>query len=421
VGPKTGLNPAQQKQAVANYLASGKKLSVLKKQLIKQGAFEAKADTLKKSGVAKTLDEKKKDVDAKADAGYTPTPNPATGTPKMETGKPLPKAAQESARQAGDISQFSQALKTDVYKEFKAFGSKAYLSSSEGQIYDALAGVQLELKNYNQDLSLLQILRIIDEEGAKKFNAENAKLFEKKVATWLTTPAGTAHIKQAEVMIAKQAEEKKLKAEAEKLAKELMDKQPPLPADSAQYQPWSLDKAKAVSRTWLEQKPWTDKEKRDLTHYTGNSYTEMNGYLRGLSTSISARSKSAIEGAKSGMRPTTEPILVQRGTGLNQFQTLGLGRGAGDTVFGLTGKTFTDGGFLSTSAGGRAAFGGEARLEIECPVGTPMAYVAPISRYPHENEMLLQAGMEYKILNVRKENGKYVVRCRVVNWPGKAS
>ena len=48
-----------------------------------------------------------------------------------------------------------------------------------------------------------------------------------------------------------------------------------------------------------------------------------------------------------------------------------------------------------------------------------MAYVAPISKYPHENEMLLQAGMEYKVLNVRRENGTWVVRMRVVNWPGK--
>ncbi len=48
-----------------------------------------------------------------------------------------------------------------------------------------------------------------------------------------------------------------------------------------------------------------------------------------------------------------------------------------------------------------------------------MAYVAPISKFPHENEMLLQAGMKYKILNVRKEGGTYVVRMRVVDWPGK--
>lgn len=422
VGLKTGMSPSQQKVAIANYLATGKKLSTLKKQLAKQGAFKPQADTLKKSGVEKTLADKEADVTAKANEGYTPTPTPATGTPPTDTGKPAPKRVEKETEEAGDISGFTQALKTDVYKEFKAFGDKAYFSSSEDSIYEAIAGVQLELKNYGKDLTLLQILRIIDEEGAKKFNAENGKIFEKKVATWLTTPAGTAHIKHAEVLIAKQAEQKKKKAEADKAAKELEGNQPPLPADSAQYQPWSLDKAKQVSKTWLDAKPWTARQKRDLKHYTGSSYVEMNGFLRGISSEISDRSENAIEGAKEGMRPTTEPILVQRGTGLDQFIDLEVSRGNGSSLWGITGKTFVDEGFLSTSAGGQAAFSGEAVLEIECPIGTPMAYVAPISNFPNENEMLLQAGMEYKILNVRKDaTGRFVVRMRVVNWPGKQS
>lgn len=429
VGLKTGLNPTQQKVAIANYLASGKKLSQLKKALAKQGAFTPKADTLKKSGTDKSLADKAKDVDAKADAGYTPTPTPTTAGPNKaptDTGKPMPKAAGERAREAGDISGVSAPAKSLVYSTFKGQGSLAYLSSSNEQTYEALVKTQASMKSAaNQDLSLLQILRIIDEEGAKKFKAENGKLFEKKTATWLTTPEGTTYIKKKEKELAEQAEkaakQAKLKAEAEAAAKKLMANQPPLPADSAQYEGWSLDKAKRVSQTWLDAKPWDAKQKRDLVHYTGSAYTEMNGYLRGLSSGISDRSKTAIEGAKAGMRPTTEPILVRRGTGLNQFQSIGVGRGDATAVWGITGKTFKDEGFLSTSAGGTAAFGGEARLEIECPVGTPMAYVAPISKFPGENEMLLQAGMEYKVLNVRKEGNTFVVRVRVVNWPGKVN
>jgi len=415
IAAKTGVGELAAKQHIANYLGSGKKLSVLKKQLAKQGAFTQKADTLKKSGVAKTLADKKKDVEAKADAGYTPTPTPATGKPPVDTGKPAPKRVVAEAQESGDISGIPDNVKALYYQKFKAQGAKAYLSSSEGEIYEALLAVQKQMKffGHSKNVTLLQLLRSIDEQGALKFNADNAKLFEKKVATWLTTPEGTSYIKK-QVEAAKKAEE------VAKAAKEMEDNQPPLPADSTQYQPWELDKAVRISRTWLSAKPWTDREKRDLKYYTGSAFVEMNGHLR-EGKAIDQRGKNAIEGAKDGMRPTTEPILVRRGTGLGQFTSLGIRNREPNQnlMWGITGKTFKDEGFLSTSAGGQAAFGGAARLEIECPVGTPMAYVAPISKYPHENEMLLQAGMEYKVLNVRRENGTWVVRMRVVNWPGK--
>jgi len=423
VGLKTGLNPLQQKQAIANYLGTGKKLSVLKKQLAKQGAFTPQADTLKKSKAEQSQDEKAEEVAQKAEEGYTPTPTPTTGTPPIDTGKPMPKAPAQAARESGSIEDVANTVKSDVYSLFKSQGSKAYLSSSNGDTYDAMLKVQVNMKADGQELSLLQILRIIDEQGAKKFNAENAKLFEKKVATWLTSPEGTAHIKKAELEKAKLEAQAKAKAEALKIAKEMEANQPPLPADSAQFEGWSLDKAKRVSQTWLDVKPWDARQKRDLTHYTGNAYHEMNSHLR-KGSGISERSKNAIEGAKMGMRPTTEPILVQRGTGFEQFETLGIqGTQDAPALWGLAGKTLLDPGFLSTSAGGRAAFGGKpCILEVECPVGTPMAYVAPISNYPHENEMLLQAGMKYKVLNVRKNsNGQYVVRMRVVDWPGKVT
>jgi hypothetical protein len=421
VGIKTGLNPMQQKQAIANYLATGKKLSQLKKSLAKQGAFKPQADTLKKSKAEQTAEEKAKEVQEKADAGYTPTPTPATGTPPTDTGKPAPKRVEREAKDSGDISKIPEASKKDLYTAFKAQGSKAYLSSNNEATYEAILQVQIAMKAKGQDLTLLQILRVIDEQGAIKFNAENQKLFEKKTATWLTTPEAHRSLKQQEAKLAKAQEEAKAKAEAEKLAKQLEDKQPPLPADSVQYQPWELEKAKRISKTWLDGKPWDDKQRRDLVHYTGSAYREMNTYLRGLSSTISDRSKTAIDGASKGMRPTTEPIMVRRGSGADQFKVLGVNRGQTHLLWGITGKTFKDEGFLSTSAGGQAAFGGEVRLEIECPVGTPMAYVAPISKFPHENEMLLQAGLEYKILNVRKEGHQFVVRMRVTNWPGKGN
>lgn len=414
VKAKTGFTELQAKQAIANYLASGKKLSQLKKALAKQGAFKPEADTLKKSGAAKTQAEKDAEVAAHADAGYTPTPTPAAGTPPVDTGKPAPARVKREAQKSGDISGIPDSTKSVLYITFKGQGAKSYIDASKQNTYEAVFAVQQDLKKSGKDLTLLQILRVIDEQGSKKFNVSNENLFEKKVASWLTTPEGTAHVKKKEQELA-------AKAAVEKAAKELEDNQPPLPADSGGFQELSLDEAKALNDEWQRANPWTAKQRRDLTHYTGSAYHAMNKFLRGINSSIDDRSRNAIEGAKGGMRPTTRPLLLKRGTGLEQFQTLGLNRTDTASIWGITGKTFSDGGFLSTSAGGRAAFGGAARLEIECPVGTPMAYVAPISKYPSENEMLLQAGMEYQVLNVRKEGQTFVVRVRVVNWPGKAN
>lgn len=421
----TGFNQTQAKQALANYLGSGKKLSVLKKQLIKQGAMTPKADTLKKSGAAKTQEEKDKEAAEKAEAGYTPAPTPATGTPPVDTGKPTPNRVKEEAQDKGDISKITPANKALLFKQFKDKGFNSYLSSGTGANYEAFAAVQAWAKGQGKDYTLLQLVRVIDEEGAKKAGVDNGHLFEKKVITWLTTPAGTQYLKDQEAKLAKQAEEEKKKAEAAKLAKELEDKQPPLPADSALYQEMTPQKALEFQRRMLEAKPFGPGEKAGLAHYTGGAYNEMNNYLRGLSTSVSSVSKGHIEKAKRGFRPAPEPMLLRRGTGANQFLTLGVKRGETSLLWGITGKTFEDKGFMSTSAAGRSAFSGEVALEVECPVGAPVMYVDKMydgtrfSRHPGENEMVLAPGCKYKILNVRKSGNTFVVRVRVVDWPGK--
>ncbi len=420
VGLKTKLNPTQQKQAIANYLGSGKKLSTLKKQLAKQGAFQPQADTLKKSKAEQTQEEKEKEVEAKADEGYTPTPTPATGTPPTETGKPTPERVKREAVEAGDISAIPDSLKKLYFEKFKQ-KTGTYLSTPEGTLYDNFLQLQVEMQQFDhsKNITMLQLLRVVDEYGAKKAGVENGKLFEKKVATWLTTKFGKFHLEQAEAKKAKLLEDSKKKAEAAKLAKELEANQPPLPADSAQFQEMSPTKALGIQKVMLGKKPFGPGEKEGLRHYTGGAYHAMNGYLRGINTHIDPSDKRHIAPAIRGFRPSPEPMLLRRGTGANQFVTLGVGRGETHLLWGITGKTFEDKGFLSTSAAGRAAFGGEVALEIEAPIGTPAMWVDNFSKHPGENEMLLAPGLKYKILNVRKEGSTFVMRLRIVDWPGK--
>jgi hypothetical protein len=404
---KTGLSEFKAKAKLAAYLGSGKKLSVLKKQLIKQGAFTPKADTLK-SKPSQTSAEKAADVNAKAEAGYTPTSTPATGSPPVDTGKAAPKAVQQNDAKLGDISDIPDSVKKLYYSKFKGKGSGSYLSSSEGQIYNALASVQQEMQffSHSKDLTLLQLIRVIDEQGAIKFKADNAFLFEKKVATWLTSPAGTKHIKDQEAVLAAQAQKAKDAAEAEKKAKELEANQPALPADSARYRVFNERDMDRMHEAMQRERPWTPGQRSALTKYTGSAYHQMNSHLRSGGDLGSDRS---IKNAQEGMRPSTEDILVHRGTGISQF-----GIDSEAQIWGLTGKTMQDKGFMSTSFGGRAAFGGQVLLEIEAPKGTQLAYAKPISRYSSENEVILAAGTKYKVLRVSREGFKYVVRVRVV-------
>lgn len=415
----TGFNKDDAQAALANYLGSGKKLSVLKKQLAKQGAFTPQADTLKKSGKDKDLADKAKDVDAKADAGYTPVSTPATGTPPVDTGKDLPKAAAKADAKLGDIDGISEAQKLSAFGSFKAFGHQAWLSGSNEDNYEAFVKLQAAKRAKGEDYSILQLIRIVDEQGAKKAGAENGHLFEKKVATWLTSPAGTSHIKSQEKKKANLLKQAKAKEEAEKLARELEGNQPALPADSASFQEMTPLKALDVQSQQLRAKPFGPHEREALRHYTGNAYTAMNNHLRGLSTSIGIIDKNYIEPAQRGMRPSPVNMLLRRGTGARQFLSLGVGQGDTHLLWGLTGKTFKDDGFLSTSAASEAAFFDEVTLEVELPQGAPTMFVDNFSEHPGENEQLIQAGCSYKILNVRRVNGQFIVRMRVTDWPGK--
>lgn len=404
----TGYNTLAAKTAIANYLASGKKLSQLKKSLAKQGVFTPKADTLKKSGEAKVEADKEKDIAAKAQAGYTPTPTPATGTPPVDTGKAAPKRVEKEAAENGDISGISKPDKAKLYQLFKNQGALSYLSSTAAQNYQGLLKAQS-----GSPYTLLQIVRLIDDQGAKKFGVENTHVFEIKVITWLTTPEGKKFLEDQKETLLKQAAKAKEEAELLAAAKKMEASQPPLPADSALFQQLTVDQAHALQAAMTRDRPWSAREKRDLKHYTGSNYTAMNGYLRGIRPNIDERNKNAIDGCREGMRPSPENILVHRGTGLSQF-----GIENENVIWALTGKTVEDKGFLSTSVGGRAAFGGKVLMEIEVPKGTPMAFVKSVSNYSSENEMLLQAGLKYKVLRVSVEGTglykKYVVRLRVV-------
>jgi hypothetical protein len=422
VEAKTGYTQAKQKAAVAAYLATGKKLSGLKKTLAKQGAFIPKADTMKSganspataSTTSTPTAAATSAINTHATAGTVPsgtatTTSGTSGTTPSPVATPAPSAtAAEKARKAGDISKVSQDEQLKIYQAFKALGSKAYADTAEDTLYDSFSLIALQNK-----LTKLQVVRIVDAQGAKKFNVANGNIFEKKMVAWLTTPAGKAYpALAAEKLIkaAKDAEEKKLAA---KKAEELRNNQPPLPADSAQF--------KVVSKTemteWREKrtKAMTADQKAALKKYTGSSYTSMNAYLRSdLKTNKTERNSS--RKAIDGMRKTDRPWLFHRGTSPLQF---GLDIKDVNGIYGLVGKTLEDKAFVSTSFGGNAAFGGSVQMEFQAPPGTQGQFVSDFSQYQSENEFLLQAGTRYTILRVEDKGPnkvKVIVRIEVDNY-----
>lgn len=399
VGLKTGLNIAQQKQAIAEYLSTGKKLSGLKKTLIKQGKLKPEADTLKKADPAKKVNT--------PDPGQTATEAKAEAEHKADTAYSPPEAPQ-----SGEIAHLSPIGKSNLFLSFKNQMGGNFQATPAAN-YEALLR-SIEKMNAGNDpamhnLTPLQALRVLDEHGSIKFNKPNEQRYEKKVVEWLTTPEGKA---QSQAIHAKLLEEKLQKEQASALLEEAAAGQPPLPEDSALFSVISATRAAAVHKVMQSENPWTEDQKSAITKYTGSSYTEMNNHLRGKDGgSASLSVKSAVQHAIQGMRPTPEAILLHRGAGTGRGQ---FGVTDDSQFWGLTGKLLEEKGFLSTSVGGRAAFGStKALLEVEVPKGTMGAYVKSISSHKNEDEFILKPGTKYRVLRVTQVGHQFVVRVRV--------
>lgn len=361
----TGLSMHDVKVGVQEYLASGKKLSVLKKQLIKNGSMKKAAPTLK-GGTKAT----KANVKAFADKGFTP---------------------KDSTPVNLEMNLMNGQLES-MFTKFKQHGA-IYLDKPAQQLYDSAWQVAKEINDSkwipDAEVSVLDVIRFIDSWGTKKGGfSTNAHMYEQKIVPWAGSPQGKAFI------------------QAKMDAQKLIDNMPPLPTDSNTFQVISTEQARAMQDRLPR---WSADEKAGLTHYTGGSYSAMNQYLRGKTTYISTTNKNAITNAKSGMRAVDQSFLVRRGTSFHQFDV-----NSHEEVAAMVGKTVADKGFLSTSVGGDAAFGGSVKMEVEVAKGTKGAYVDHISMHRGEREFIIAPGTKMKILRVEQHGYQTVVRLRTI-------
>lgn len=327
-------------------------------------------------------------------------------------------------------AHLTEDQKNEILADFKGASIGQLLSSSDEDLLSnlwTLAASFSEAPGFGR-LSVVQVARIIDEMYAKKQGKSNAGLFETKITKYLNSSAGQSYVSTG-------------KFKSNPIVTEILQTEVDLPPGvvltgqqrmfvvrgldaigpydpakpASAFRPTNAPMMQQMQDQMLARHKWTAKERAALRSYTSGAYTSWNGYLRNLPgwSKANANIRSKVLHAQAGMRPSTEDILVLRGTGWEQFP---VGYRTPAEAEKLVGKTIQDPAFLSTSTSQDfGGFGGALRLEIEVPKGTPIAFVKSISYNKRENEVILPAGMKYHVISVKPNGWGAIVRLRVVS------
>lgn len=173
-------------------------------------------------------------------------------------------------------------------------------------------------------------------------------------------------------------------------------------------------------------KEWTsamnDDEQSGVTTYTGSTYEKMNRYLREdkMGSGQDAYMEGLINRAASGVSKfkLKDNLTVYRKSGDSIFSEIGVKLGSSPSEFvkeinSFRNTVIRDKGFTSTSTRD-SKWSGKVHFEIQVPHGTNCAYVASISHFSSENELLLNHGTRFKILGASLKGDVPVVRLLVV-------
>ena len=153
---------------------------------------------------------------------------------------------------------------------------------------------------------------------------------------------------------------------------------------------------------WMRSLPW--QESMAIYNYTDTGYRAINSHLR-FDDSADAQTLADINYIDSAIAKSvlTRPIVVSRGCSGAMF---GLPDDRKPTIAELNqfvGRTFTDKGFVSTSAGGKT-FMDFVSLQITVPAGKGRGgYVGGHSAHPIESEFLIRRNGRYKVTGVASD------------------
>lgn len=149
---------------------------------------------------------------------------------------------------------------------------------------------------------------------------------------------------------------------------------------------------------------WVNKitatEKNGVRTYTGNAYSDMNKYLRGQKSST--KYEKEIKACQKALSKASLPreTIVRRGSGYNMLDELGIGNITPQNKDKFIGAIVQDKGFVSTSPSPDGGFSGSIEYVIRLPEGSQAMYVASISHFSHEEELLINCGGKYMVEDV---------------------
>ena len=144
---------------------------------------------------------------------------------------------------------------------------------------------------------------------------------------------------------------------------------------------------------WL--KSLSAEEKQAITIYTGNDYSKINDFLRGTSKTLDGVDPKVLKNLNSALGKAQVPydMSVYRGTDLLPFDKMyKFTPSGGIDASSLVGQTISDKGFMSTAILESSSFNKEVLWTINVPAGSNAAYVASLSKYPAEAELLFNSG-----------------------------
>ena len=163
----------------------------------------------------------------------------------------------------------------------------------------------------------------------------------------------------------------------------------------------------------------TGEARAAVKRYSGSSYSSWNNALRRNAngdTLPAGEWAEATRKADKAMVGLPEDVVVRRGTGWDEF----FFGGKRDRMVPppppheLIGSVQTNHGYISTSVGRTAAFGGQVQMRIRVPQGHGAAWVDPYSSHKGERELLLSRSTNMYIHDVYQEGGQWYVDAEVI-------
>lgn len=174
--------------------------------------------------------------------------------------------------------------------------------------------------------------------------------------------------------------------------------------DSAAWRETMMKQNLRTMETWCDD--WltalTGTQKDAVVSYTGSAYEAMNDYLRANGAyDASDRTKQLIKQCQAALKKASLPedVIVRRGSGYNMLKELNIDISETNKDK-LIGGVVQDLGFLSTSPDPRGGFSSDIEYVIKVPEGSQAMYVAPISQFHNERELLVNCGGKFMVDDV---------------------